>query len=87
MVYIRYLILFLALLLLGWQFYLFFSLDEQQVRASLGEPAPTKFIQVGDEELQTLQKRLDDMEPFPEAVLKKPGSREFGRTKGVFLPD
>lgn len=85
--YLRYLAVVGGLLMISWQFYLFFNLDEQQVRAALGEPAPTKFIQVADDELQALQKRLDDMEPLPESVLKKPSSREFGRTKGVFLPD
>jgi hypothetical protein len=85
--YLRYFAVLGGMLMITWQLYLFFSLDEQQVRAALGEPAPTKFIQVADDDLQALQKRLDDMKPFSESVLKKPSSREFGRTKGVFLPD
>lgn len=85
--YLRYFAVLGGMLMITWQLYLFFSLDEQQVRAALGEPAPTKFIQVGDEELQALQKRLDDMKPFSSDVLKNPSSKDFGRKKNVFLPD
>lgn len=87
MLYLRYTALAFAFLLFGWQSYLFFTLDEEGIRAAAGNGTPTKFIQVAEDELQELNERLDEMEPFPESVLQKPRERDFGRTDGVFLPD
>jgi hypothetical protein len=87
MLYLRYLAFLFGVLLLSWQLYSFFGVDEEMIRASLGNATPTKFIQVDEEELQMLHDRLDDMKTFPEAVLEKPRAGGFGRERGVFLPD
>jgi len=86
MLYLRYTALTLAFILLGWQTYSFFSLDEDGIRAAAGNGTPKKFIQVAEDELQMLNERLAVMEPFPESVLQKPRERDFGRTDGLLLP-
>ncbi|MGE3278900.1 MAG: hypothetical protein AB7J40_03855 [Candidatus Altimarinota bacterium] len=87
MLYLRYAALTLAFMLIGWQAYSFFNLDEEGIRAAAGNGTPTKFIQVAEDELQELNERLAEMEPFSDAVLKKPSSREFGREEKIFFPD
>jgi hypothetical protein len=87
MLYLRYLAFLFGVLLLSWQLYSFFGVDEEMIRASLGNATPTKFIQVDEEELQVLHERLEEMEAFPEVVLEKPMVGSFGRERGVFLPD
>jgi len=87
MILLRYFVLIVSVLLMSWQGYSFFNLDEDQIRASLGDPSPTKFIQVDEEELEVLHERLEEMEAFSEGVLEKPRAGGFGRERGVFLPD
>lgn len=82
---LRLLVLFLAVLLLGWQVYLFASFDESSLQGAYSA-APARFIQSDPETLEALNARLQVLKPFPASILQMPSSRQFGREK-VFLPD
>lgn len=87
MPFIQFPILVLGLLLLVWQLFSFFSLDEESIRTALETKSSMNFIKMEEEELRVLQQRLAEMKAFPEAILQKPKSKNFGRDVQIFIPD
>jgi hypothetical protein len=83
---LRYTLIFLAVLLLGFHLFTFFSLDEAGLKKTVSGGVPIRFIKADQETIDDMKAQFSSLDPMPKYLLEKPKEKDFGR-KQFFLPD
>lgn len=84
--YLRFLVIVISVLLLAYQGYSYFSIDEAMLQKTAGGGVAARFIQADEKTLEDIHKRLADLKEVPPDIIADPNKKLFGR-KGLFYPD
>lgn len=86
MIIVRYLLILLSILLLGFHAYTFFSLDEAGLKKSVSGGVPVRFIKADQATIDEMKEKLSALDPLPRYLVEEAKQKDFGRKK-LFLPD
>ena len=83
MIFLRYTMILLAVVLLSYHFFLFFSFDEAVLKKSVSGGVPVRFIKADQATIDDMKEQLSALDPLPKYLLEEPKQKDFGR-QGLF---